>query len=758
LSAGWHAAIRETYAPVIEASAPPAELGEPAVRPADLGGEMNIGPALSPDGRWVAFYSERGLLSIDLFIADTSTGEVVRRLTSTATDPHYSSIQFINSAGGWDSESRRLVIATVRDGRPALAIFDAFTGDRLEEIRLPDLDEVFNPVWSPDNGSIAFTGMDGGLTNLFVHDLKTGEVRRLTNDPWADLMPAWSPDGRRIAFATDRFSSDLTTLEIGNYRLALIDVATGAVEEVAAFPEGKHINPQWSPDGQSLYFLSDHDGVPNLYRIVLGGGGPRQITRVATGLSGITSSSPALSVAAERGTLAFTVYQDGKYHINKLEAGAEGTEPIPPSTRAAALPPLERQTSDVAALLGDEQIGLPGADEEFETEDYDSSLTLEAVGAPSISVGADRFGAAIGGGIGFQFGDMLGDQTLSVALQLNAGLSGRYSVHNTAAQALYYNAARRWNWGVVGGQTPYLSGGTQTGVGFVGNEPAQIEQTIVFRQTERSVAGVLAYPFSRAQRVEWQAGISRISFDEVVTTTGFSLRTGQLLIDDTVTTPLGDPLNLATTSMALVYDSAVLGAASPVQGQRYRFEAIPMFGTINLTNVLTDYRRYFMPVSFYTIAGRVLHYGRYGSGSEDGRLSPLFLGYPNLVRGYDVNNIGAGVCNFLSDCAAYEEVTGSRMLVGNLEFRFPLLRPFGQSTNMYGPLPTEVALFVDGGVAWREGQRPSFLGGDRDGIGSAGVALRVNLAGFAIGQFSLARPFSSQERGWVFQFNLSPGF
>ena len=77
---------------------------------------------------------------------------------------------------------------------------------------------------------------------------------------------------------------------------------------------------------------------------------------------------------------------------------------------------------------------------------------------------------------------------------------------------------------------------------------------------------------------------------------------------------------------------------------------------------------------------------------------------------------------------------------------------------MYGPIPVEVAFFADGGVAWNRNEKPSILGGSREGVGSAGVAFRVNLLGFAIGQFDIARPFQRRARGWVFQFNLSPGF
>jgi hypothetical protein len=73
-------------------------------------------------------------------------------------------------------------------------------------------------------------------------------------------------------------------------------------------------------------------------------------------------------------------------------------------------------------------------------------------------------------------------------------------------------------------------------------------------------------------------------------------------------------------------------------------------------------------------------------------------------------------------------------------------------------VPVEVGLFADGGVAWNQGEKPSFLGGTRRGVSSAGVAFRVNLFGFAVGEFDFSRPFQRPGRGWIFQFNLSPGF
>jgi hypothetical protein len=287
-----------------------------------------------------------------------------------------------------------------------------------------------------------------------------------------------------------------------------------------------------------------------------------------------------------------------------------------------------------------------------------------------------------------------------------------------------------------------------------------LDEVMIYRQTERAAAGLLAYPLNRARRVELQGGVTQVSFDQTIRTEGFSLLTGQRVFEDVTKRSGPETLTLATTSAALVSDTSHFGPVSPVQGERYRLEVAPSFGSIQVASVLADYRRYVMPVSFYTIATRALHYGRYGSGGDDVRLAPLYLGYPTLVRGYDVNSYSARECvaTATSPCPVFDRLLGSRIIVGNVELRLPLLRAFGMSRQMYGPLPVEVAVFADGGVAWRGGERPSLAGGSRDGVSSAGITLRANLAGFAIGQFDIVRPFQRPDAGWVFQFSLSPGF
>jgi len=764
LSDAWHASIHQTYDPILAATTPPSGAGRPVIRGTEQSTGMNVGPAISPDGKWIAFLSSRGLLSVDLYIADAATGDVVRKLTSTATDPHVSSIEFIYSAGTWDSQSRQLAIATVSSGRPALAIYNALNGRKEREISVEGVDQILNPAWAPDGHAIVFAGLSQGLSDLYVYDLMGSRLQRLTNDAYAEVHPAWSPNSRTIAFATDRFTTNLDTLAIGHYQLATIDPANARVERVQTFAGADSINPQWSGDGRQLYFISTRNGIPEVYAVAIANGATTQLTNVATGTSGITSSSPALSVAGTRDLAAFSVYNDGKYDIYTIDAASSRGTLARQIENAASLPPAARRGSDVATMLDDPSLGLPPQQQQAQTQvtNYKPSLALEGIGQPSVAVGVNRFGPSIGGGLSFYFSDLLGNHTLVTAVQLNSGFGNNFSLKDTAAEAGYFDQSHRWQWGIIGGQVPYLSGGVSSTVGVAPQAGAvQVDQFIIDRQTEQSASLMTAYPFDRARRVEFQAGTTRVSFDRRIETTVSSLTTGAVLSDDvTNAATLAPSLNLANTSAAFVYDTSAFGATSPISGQRYRLEASPTFGALSFTNLLVDYRRYLMPAPFYTIAARVVHDGRYGSGGEDQRLFPMYIGYPSLVRGYDINTFGPSDCvpSVVSQCPAFDRLLGSRMLVGNLEFRFPLLRPFGATSRMYGPIPIEVALFADGGVAWNSGQKPSLFGGSREGISSAGLALRANLFGFAVGQLDFSRPFQRPGSGWVIQFNLAPGF
>ena len=729
---GWLTAIRASYA----ATTPP--VGTHVVGAQAVGGSINVGAAISPDGRWIACLAER-VFAIDLVVVDAQTGKVAKVLTDMAVNRRYSSLPFVASNAAWNRQGTRLAIGTLTSGRAAISVFSWPRGVVEKDIRIDGVDEIIGPTWSPDGQSVAFSGMSAGLTDLFVYDLERGTLRRLTTDAFADLQPAWSPDGTRIAFVSDRFTTDLDTLTPGPFRLATIDVATGEIGPISAFESGKHIAPQWSPDGQSIYFVSDNDGISNLYAIELRSGATVRLT-ASSGVSGLTASSPALSVAAQTGMAAMSVYERGGFAIHTFTM----TSGLPEAPSDAIDLTTAAASVHAAGPLAPDNPTRASAPDSWHVSKYRPRLSLEGVSQASLTAGLDPFGPAAGGGIGLTFTDMLNTHWLVGAAQLASPLSSGFSLGDIAGYGGYFNRVRRWHWGMAGQLVPSYVGVALDTPGQ--NLPPELTPFVVVRQTERVVRAIGSYAFSRARRIEMHGSRSRLTFDELADL-GFGAAGWR---------PAAAPLSLTSVATAFVSDTSHAGPTSAVRGERYRLEAASVSGSLNYMNLVADYRRYLMPVSFYTIAVRALHVGRYGSGANDARLPPFYLGYPWLVRGYDLGWHVANDCvTILSNgCPELEGLLGSRLAVGNVELRFPLLRPFGLSPGMYGPIPVEVALFVDGGVAWRDRLDLSRTGG----AWSTGVSLRTNLLGFGLGQMDIVRPVRNTPAGWTVQFTLAPAF
>ncbi|HEY6359583.1 MAG TPA: hypothetical protein VIX63_00695 [Vicinamibacterales bacterium] len=710
------------------------------------GARLHVAPSISPDGRRVAFVSERDRLSLDLFVADADNGANVSKILSTAADPHFDSLQYIHSSGAWDPTGRRFAIAALSSGEPVLTILDVARPSSREDIRLGELGEIYNPSWSPDGARIVFSALTGGLSDLFVYTFATRELRRLTADAFADLQPAWSPDGRTIALATDRFSSSLDDLKFGPLRVGVLELSTGLVRPLLDDdPDAKQVNPQWGPDGRALYFISDLGGVSNVYRFEPAAGELRQVTSVAGGVSGITGTSPALSVASSAGTLAFSVYRNGGYEIQTIEA-----------QRAAESRPLAREGLEPAALeivkaggtlsrmLADSRTGLGDA-ATFSAVTYDDRLRLESVIPPYIgTTTAAGFGGMVRASFGATFGDVLRDRQLQTIFRAGTDRD------DFAAQFAYANRKGQWNWGVTGGFVPSRFIGARRSIERDGQLTTR--ETTHLRYMHQWGGLTARYNINRAQRFELSAGARRTGFTwQQVTRVMADQETVSRELDEAAG---GRPIYLGELRAAFVHDTAVAGPTSPVLGQRLRLEVEPALGGVAFTDVRVDARRYFMPVRPVTIAARIEHVGRYGPDAGDPRLTPLVIGLQTLVRGYDLHRFAIDECGrSATECSLLNELTGSRLALVNLEVRAPL---FGLLTGdlSYGPLPIEAIAFVDAGFLWtRHAGSPL----ERDRFRSVGAGARANVGGLVM-EMAGARPFDRSDNGWTLSFLLRPGW
>jgi Omp85 superfamily domain/WD40-like Beta Propeller Repeat len=766
----WVESAKQMYDPVLKDR--PANLGPALISETRKGqrGMLNVGPALSPDGNLLAFLSTREIFDIDLFLADAKTGRVIRRLASAGRDPHMDALRFIDSAGAWSPDSKKLAIVTFEHGDNYLGIIDVDSG-RIQHIRVPGIDSINTVAWSPDGHTIVMSAQTMAVSDLFLYDLESNQVRRLTNDKFADLQPAFSPDGKTVAFVTDRGEgAALEQLAFSDMTIATIDVASGSVHVLPLFKGAKHINPQFSPDGSGLYFIANPEGVADVYKYNFADGRVGRVTRVQTGVAGITDLSPALSVASRAGNIALSLFEDDNYNIYTLPS----TQPaitlasldLPPnSVPAGQLPPLRGTPSRIQAYLAQPERGLPATTAAFTTVPYSSSLHLAYVGPPSIGVGVSSFGTGIGGSVAAEFTDILGEHSVGFAIA-GQGSSGIGTVGDQfEGEVFYLNQTHRVNWGADFSHLPYISAATGVASCTANINGAVVPADCIVQERQIAryddLSGVVQYPFNTAQRVEFTAGVQRQSYKterEILTIVG-----DQIVDDTTQQFGANFSFNLGRASTAFVGDTAVFGFLSPLRGSRYRYQVEALTGDLHFETALADYRHYWFarPVTF---AIRGIHYGRYGRDAENSLIQPLYVGQSALVRGYEIDSIKLDECTRNnpnpSTCPVFDRLLGSKIAVVNAELRIPLFgtKEFGIFS---GFIPTEVAPFIDAGLAWNQGDHPKVKfetnTNERVPVVSAGVTFRMLLSYIPL-EFYWAKPFQRPGTGLVFGFNIIPGW
>jgi Tol biopolymer transport system component len=708
---------------------------------------MQLGPSLSPDGSQAVFFSERDRLSLDLFLADVRTGRVIRKLATTAASAKFDSLQPLRSAGAWSPDGQWFAFAVVRQGKAALTLIDMHQAGRDREIVFDNIGQVLSPSWSPDGKSIVFSALAGGFTDLYVTDLATGRVDRLTDDEFADLQPAWSHDGRTIAFATERFSSDLDSLRFGRLRIALLDVGTSTIREMPMVGGDSQHSPHWSADDRELYFVSDPTGTTNIYRAGLAGQSLHRVTNVDTGVSGVTPTGPAMSMADRAPVVAYTVYDGGRPRMVVIDTPEE-LEGRPLSGEgverdAGEVPPV----GAVNAYLADHSKGLPEAGS-IVSRAYASRMSLEGIGQPYLSSGGGPFGTFVRGGGALFFGDMLGERRVGAAVQVGNRM------RDAAFMVRYLNQERRWNWGALGSLEPGVIRYRRSEAIEHEGQPALLQQADYLQRAQLRAAAVLAYPFSRGLRVEFTGGVRHASYHRDLRLQITSIDTGKKLSSERVESRGGLPTTVGEVTAALVHDTTVFGPTGPLLGSRYRFEIAPAAGELSYTTVLADFRKYVMPVRPYSIALRVLHSARYGADGADPRLLSSFLGSSYFVRGHgrDLQYCRPDATRICGD-----DLVGSRLLVANLEVRVPLWGIWSREID-YGTFPADAFVFADGGRVWSGTvSRDPLTGSAPRTISSFGGGVRVNALGFPV-ELAAIRALDGPRPRWQFDFGFRVGF
>jgi outer membrane protein assembly factor BamA len=459
-------------------------------------------------------------------------------------------------------------------------------------------------------------------------------------------------------------------------------------------------------------------------------------------VSGVTPTSPALSVADAAPVAAFTVYERGRPQLVILDERALAGRPVVAQAAAGSDGPIDSiaMRGLVDRVRSDQEAGVPDP-ATIGTRPYSSRLSLENIGQPYLSSGGSPFGTFVRAGGAMMFGDMLGERRLGAAVQIGN------RVRDAAFEFRFLNQERRWNWGAVAELEPGLRRYRRNEAIEHDGEPAFLKQSDYLQRMQFRGAGLLAYPFSRGLRLELTAGIRHAMYHRELRSQISSAATGRVLATDIVTSSGGEPTTVAEVGAALVHDTSVFGATGPMLGARYRFEVAPAIGDLSYTRVVADYRRYVMPLRPYTVAIRVLHSGRYGPDGDDPRLLTSFLGSNYFVRGH---RLDLRYCPPDPTRVCGDELLGSRVLVSNVEVRFPIWGMLSRQLD-YGPLPADGFVFADGGMVWAAPRKHP------TGISSIGGGIRLNAGGLPF-EMAAIRALDGPAPGWQFDFGFRVGF
>ncbi len=726
LSERWQKEQKVLYWPDIAKREEPADYARRLTDHRKDGGFYNTSPAITPQGDKIAFITNRDEY-FDIYLMNAIDGKIISKVVSGNTTNNFEELHLLTPGISWSPDGKKLALAVKAGGEDAIMIVDPESGD--EQKLTFGLEGIFSVEWSPKGNTLAFVGNTASQSDIYTYDMDTKKLTNLTDDVFSDQTPAWSPDGKTIYFSSDRNGKsegpNVMPLENYQYDLYKMDVSTRQISRVNDWPNSDEVSPVVSPDGKTILFVSDRNGINNIYRLDLETGKYRPITNSLSG-------DYQLSLSHDGTKLAFSSLNNAGFDIFLMR------NPFDRDLKVAELEPTEFYKAKFAAP---KPVAAPVASFDTQVLNEPSPDTLAAPHTTTQEADTShRYGKNIQ--IDFSnyvFHDSL-DQSVpsdsSIArmpkLANNLDTNGDYRVNkyklNFTPDIVYGNAGYNTFYGVTGStvmafsdlmgdhqiifvtnllldlknsdyglQYYYLP--NRLDLGFGGFHSARfvyvddpVYGVSLFRFLTYGASISASYPFDHYDRLDFGADWYNISKENLDYT------------DEPVQTR-----DVLVPNISYTHDTSLWGLISPMNGTRYRFS---IFGTpklggdgLSFFNVLGDYRTYLSLGHNYALALRLAGGGSFGQNPQkfiiggvdnwinrefDGGYVPLqnaedyiFLQIGTPLRGYN-----------------YVAAIGSRYALFNMEFRYPLF-----ALVQAGPLPLGLqslggVMFFDAGSAW----------------------------------------------------------
>jgi Tol biopolymer transport system component len=787
LSKRWHKYLRKTYWPDIQAKDEPEDFAKRLTDHSKRKHFLNGSPALSPKGDKLVYLSDRSDF-IDIYLMSTIDGRELGRLIKGERSDLFEELHWLRPGMSWSPDGEQIVFAAKAGAKDALYILDIENRKILDSFKF-NLDGLFSPNWSPDGKKIAFMGIKGGQSDIYLYYLENEQLIKLTDDIFSDLEPSWSPYSQEIAFISDRSNNiDPSKKELlmqeHNYKnqdLYTIDIETRKITRLT-FDSARKQTPAYSPDGLKIAFVSDRNGINNIYVIDKETKMNYAITNLITGVSQISWSR-------DGSRLAFTSFYDGGYDIYLLnnpliiEPGSvelqETTYIKKRESKDEKVVDREkkpkRSFNDYQNFIFDERFRkgkiekikkaniafldtseYKNAKGEYKTRKYKLRFTPDLITG---SAGYSQFWGLQGSSM-IALSDILGNHQINIYTDLF------YNIKNSNFQFSYFYLPKRIDFGgsIFHFSFPFYTYFVKDGYLYWG----------YVRDRSYGLSFFLSRPFNRYRRLDF--GLTGLGIDRDLVAIDPYYYYGY---SDQLMYEMGNLYKRRVLLFNFGYttDTVLWGMTGPVNGGRsnFRLNYSPSISSsygLDFWTFRGDWRKYFRILRDYTFALR------FAGGFSEGKHPQRFMlgGIQNWIN-YKYREIPEDI--FWEDLfffssfetplrgAFFYEMVGTRFLLANLEFRFPLIRYL----IMGWPLPLGFrnirgVLFFDIGSAWNENQGWKFVDSidftlpSRNHIlGGYGIGARLNI-GFFLLRYDLAysTDFVSSSKKPVHYFSLGADF
>ena len=685
--------LRRTYLPRLVETGEPSDFGR-VFRTREEGPLTDeISATASPSGDLVAAFSTaRGSLDVVLF--DAEKRRLIRNLTSSYSKEYqYLTAQFLTTRRimgrdlAFSPDGNTIAVFAKKERGRALLLLDVLNGGIRRAIEM-EIEQQLAPAWSPDGRTLAFAGWQGGQFDIFLFDVEGGTIRNLTADDLFDGAPTFSPDGASLVYSS----------VVGGYaKLFRLNLENPAERFQLTSGEFNDTDAAYSPDGTRIYFSSDRGDINNIYSLDLDGGEIQSYTDVVTGCF-----MPTVLRNPEGGEeIVYTGFWKGGFNLYVTGVDEPVADPILTelAEQPVALDEIPRFEPAVEVAIDDANKEKYGGFKLF-LEDADAFL--------GVTDDQTFVGRTV-----LIFSDYLGDKRLITAF------SSVSSFQNF--DIVYLDLSERLQWSI------YLFDDRDFFFGF-DETRGRLERGRQFLHQTGAIAS-LTYPFSFYHRVEGGVGYLMREIDLPVVR--FNPETGRLESDFQ---RFEDDFPLATAS--LVGDTVLFAQYGPVAGRRWRLDgsyAPDLDGSGTLASTVSLDARQYLPVTRRSgFAVRL-----YGGLSEGNRANVIYFGGLDTLRGFD-----------------FRSLAGDRAFFTNIEFRFPLIdyiqTPLVQFQGVRG------RVFLDVGGAWFDslGEEFDFWNDDEsrlaDAVSSYGYGVTLRLYGL-----DLNWDFGRQ---WDFKESLDEGY